>query len=544
MNSDGPVPQVDPRFRKPILAWGLALLCMCSAVVLAWSHTNDDAYITFRYAWNVAHGRGAVMNVGEHVEGITNFLWMLIVAGWIRLFGGPSAPLFAKCLGSGLSVAAVAMVAWQAWSITRVERRQSEGVRPGSIAPPADRIVFLAAAPLLFAANASVYINATSGLETGLLVCLVGLAMALDLDEIRLGRWRAGILPWALAALTRPEIVVVAPVSRIFMFQARGKRATALDRTIRDALVFGLIVGGTWLWRRLYYGEWLPNTYYAKIGGLGSLTVWQYYWTYLRLATGHVLLPLLLVPLLAVRRTRPWLVYVMGITVLGTAIVFGEGPDGMPACRLFAPYSAGYALLLAWGLEWVWEFACRQVRATRGVLTVALLAAFLTATIRSEMVTSAYLDWIYQRHRGYEQGHRRLATWLGKHAQPGDTVGLMDIGIIGYENPDLTILDTSGLTDRFIAKSPGGFLAKEYPVDYIFKQRRPRFLVVTITKRPQVIKGGIRYDAAAAWTPADREILCAPELRRDYVYRGTFEHSMPGTQYCLLVFERQALPAS
>src|SRR5439155_3954388 len=32
----------------------------------------DDAYITFRYASNLAHGLGPVWNAGERVEGYTN----------------------------------------------------------------------------------------------------------------------------------------------------------------------------------------------------------------------------------------------------------------------------------------------------------------------------------------------------------------------------------------------------------------------------------------------------------------------------------------
>ena len=30
---------------------------------------------------------------------------------------------------------------------------------------------------------------------------------------------------------------------------------------------FAFLVGGHFLWRRAYYGYWLPNTYYAKVGG-------------------------------------------------------------------------------------------------------------------------------------------------------------------------------------------------------------------------------------------------------------------------------------
>ncbi|MBK8619703.1 MAG: hypothetical protein IPN96_22000 [Anaerolineales bacterium] len=40
----------------------------------------DDAMISMRYAYNLAHGLGPVWNAGEHVEGFTNPLWVGIMA--------------------------------------------------------------------------------------------------------------------------------------------------------------------------------------------------------------------------------------------------------------------------------------------------------------------------------------------------------------------------------------------------------------------------------------------------------------------------------
>ena len=39
---------------------------------------QDDAYISFRYARNLAQGNGLVFNAGERVEGYTNFLWTVL----------------------------------------------------------------------------------------------------------------------------------------------------------------------------------------------------------------------------------------------------------------------------------------------------------------------------------------------------------------------------------------------------------------------------------------------------------------------------------
>src|SRR5208282_4503087 len=41
---------------------------------------DDDAYISYRYARNLAEGKGLVFNPGEHVEAYSNFLYVLLTA--------------------------------------------------------------------------------------------------------------------------------------------------------------------------------------------------------------------------------------------------------------------------------------------------------------------------------------------------------------------------------------------------------------------------------------------------------------------------------
>src|SRR5579862_1742677 len=39
---------------------------------------RDDAMISMRYAYNLAHGQGLVWNAGDRVEGFTNLGWTLV----------------------------------------------------------------------------------------------------------------------------------------------------------------------------------------------------------------------------------------------------------------------------------------------------------------------------------------------------------------------------------------------------------------------------------------------------------------------------------
>ncbi|MCK5800503.1 MAG: hypothetical protein KAI47_25115, partial [Deltaproteobacteria bacterium] len=51
---------------------------------LSYSFISDDAYITFRYSWNLAFHGQAAFNLGERVEGYTNFLWMVMLAVFLK----------------------------------------------------------------------------------------------------------------------------------------------------------------------------------------------------------------------------------------------------------------------------------------------------------------------------------------------------------------------------------------------------------------------------------------------------------------------------
>ena len=62
------------------------ILVFAAGVSLSWFIT-DDAFISFRYARNLLEGHGLVFNVGDRVEGYSNFLWVLELAFLWGLFG-------------------------------------------------------------------------------------------------------------------------------------------------------------------------------------------------------------------------------------------------------------------------------------------------------------------------------------------------------------------------------------------------------------------------------------------------------------------------
>jgi hypothetical protein len=75
-------------FRRDIAVAALlsATFLAGASAVLAFAHPHEDAFILFKYARNVAASEGIVYYPGgPHAEGATDFGWMLLLAGAVRV---------------------------------------------------------------------------------------------------------------------------------------------------------------------------------------------------------------------------------------------------------------------------------------------------------------------------------------------------------------------------------------------------------------------------------------------------------------------------
>src|SRR5262249_1274652 len=75
--------------RSGATAAAAAILILGLTHIFILGFVCDDAFISYRYGANLAHGLGPVYNPGERVEGYSNFLWMILSATVIRLGGEP-----------------------------------------------------------------------------------------------------------------------------------------------------------------------------------------------------------------------------------------------------------------------------------------------------------------------------------------------------------------------------------------------------------------------------------------------------------------------
>jgi hypothetical protein len=406
------------------------LLCAGLAVGLGLLYgpcTQDDAFISFRYAQNLVEGHGLVYNPGERVEGFTNLLWTLLLAVPLALGLDPVAASTAMGLAAaGLAVLTTGLLAAR--------------LLPERAGPAA------ALAGLLLAADPQAALEAVEGLETSLHMAIVAVV------ALRLGRELAGPLGprahlgsgalLAVLCLSRPEAPLLAAGLHFGLIAGAARRGTARAALVRAVVAAGpavLLVLGLTAFRLAYYGEPLPNTFYAKTGGaalergLGYLAV--------HLQDHPVQWGAAVIGLVALRG-RPLGQALAGATLAQLAYVAWVGGDFKPTGRFVMPVLPLMAALGAAGLL--------QSRPLGRPRVLALLGAALV--VRSVQVYGVCAEWADIRHANMES-RRTLGLFLRDSLPPDTLIAIHSAGAVPYY-AGLPTIDMWGLTDHHIARAP------------------------------------------------------------------------------------------
>ena len=125
---------------------GLVIAALYAHHVARWNFLGDDAFISFRYARHLFAGHGLTWNPGERVEGYTNFLWVVLLAGGLGL--GIDPETLSRALGIASGAAVLVLAGWFA-------KRRFGAPTMLAFLPPA-----------LLASNRSFAAWSTGGLET------------------------------------------------------------------------------------------------------------------------------------------------------------------------------------------------------------------------------------------------------------------------------------------------------------------------------------------------------------------------------------------
>jgi hypothetical protein len=430
----------------PALGAVLALALAVRLWLLREAHaTEEDFYITLRYAVNLAAGRGFVYNPGESVLGATTPLYTLLLALLIRLHLDPI--LSARLLGIGADLVSCVAV----YVLGRAAGRPGAGV----------------AAALCLATLPTNLIWATKGMEVELVAAAATTAWAAWALRREALAWGAA----AVLALLRIDGAVLA-VLLLLASLARDRRPPW-----RGLLLFGALVLPWIIYATATFGSPVPASLQAKLIVYG------------RNAAGHF--PRLL-PFLRLMTHRQGAILALGCLLALVGGVFSlreplrqrqsesQLDTAPPAEWLLIPpalwmltHYAAMALSKVFLFGWYFvpptpiyyltsmvgwslllerfsfkHFSFKRFKGAGAIATGSTAWPTLLALIAGLGLTAVFAPAALRDLRATQDVEDRLripiGLWLRDHAPPTDRVMLEPIGYIGYYS-GLRVLDTVAL---------------------------------------------------------------------------------------------------
>jgi hypothetical protein len=459
-------PDSEPSKVKPPV--GLLITACAAGLAIAVMHANlvDDAFISFRYARNLVEGHGLVYNIGERVEGYSNFLWTLLVGLMIRITA-LEAPIAALVLCLISFVANLTVV----FAIgLRLSREKASGR-------------YLPLAIVLLALQSTFVSFATSGLETMASSLLVNLGVLLLLQHHRPVKCAWSGLLFILATLTHPDhaiFYVAAGATLLILYglpvirSLRERRGVGtpwrngLNRLVFYAAPFLLYL--VYLaWKLSYYGELLPNTYYAKSAstawyGQGALYAASFY------LGSHLWVAVALSIVWLCKRSERRTVVDFKIFFVLTAVAYNWYVVRVGGDFMFGRFYVSLIPLLLLACE---NLIHSLASATRGLKRTQLAPLLVTAALLGgtaygvPLIERTMIRWgiadegsfyrvvswapVVVDHSLYRDGRFLYDTLTARGHDP--VIASTAHGMHGYYSR-LTLIDMRGLTDSFIARMP------------------------------------------------------------------------------------------
>lgn len=492
-----------PRSRvlPPFVAAELGILGVGVHFALVKPWRLDDAFISFRYAENLAAGHGPVYNVGERVEGYTSFLWVALLAAGHRL--GADTVLLSQVLGLLFAAGTIALLAASCRWVQQVDRATASG------------------AALLVGTCGTFTAWPASGMETMLTAFLVTwfalehlhlFGRELEAEEhespspAQPPSGRRAALQGSLGALlvmTRPDAALLVGVAWLDVVRRTRSRGRGASISWRAAWCMGMGFAAVflpyWAWRYHYYGYLLPNTFYAKVGFARAVLRRGFVYT------GRFLIPgaLLVAPIVAALATRRCRAALAQLAVIGVFVVLhigyviAVGGDSTPAFRFLAPLVPLLALLAA--------------RSHRVLLPPARALLLAVMTCVYGVVATRYVPELtpyLSNEKVAEQGEE-VGRWLAQHAPPDAVLATNTAGSIPYYS-HLRTIDMLGLNDVHIAHR----VISDAGERHAGHEKHDGLYVLAL--RPQYIHFGSSRGAVEPKYAGDHEIAASPDFLRDY----------------------------
>ncbi len=492
----------------------------------------DDAFIAFRYAENLASGFGLVFNDGERVEGYTDFLWVVLLAGLHRL--GANTPTAAQYVGALFGIMTLPV-------LFRAGRRSFD-------LPP-----WVALLPCaIVAASAPFAAWMGSGLEMALYAFLFTLALYRMLIELRLHPTlpTSGAL-FGVAALTRPEAIGLFVTASFLAFILRAGRVQTNLKIVAGFLVVTL---PHLAFRFAYYGYLLPNTFYAKVSLEQPMIIdgWLYVCKF-GLHHGPWALPVLLGLWISPRSSERWRgLLALAVILVAFVYITFVGGDFYDYSRFCVPYVPWLALLLCVGAHRIGTRWHPNI--WRGQSIPGPWPRLLPFAIALSVMLPAAIWPDVDHRKDYETKLRSsvlpmtmFGNWLRTHYPPNTVIAVCGLGRIPYYSRFVTI-DMLGLADSHIAHRQVEFQRgrsghQKFDSEYVLSREPTLVVPVFGTDDPAFAPhGGLNTEMIyqslvdKKWWLAPTDLVRRRAFRIDYAPRSA--EIMPGLYF--LYFERDA----
>jgi len=461
------------------------------------AQTEDDPFITFRYAANVLAGHGPVFNVGEHVEGYSSPLHLLMCL--LRIIF-PSVGILFKAKVLGVLFALLVLVQ------TRTVAR-TIGL--------AEHLILWA--QVLLAVNINFALAAVNGLETTLFGFILLVTFGRFLHECVTGRGSASAILAFLCVLTRPDAMLTV-LGLIIVRSAYGwKRRYDLSFVTTWCAILALSLITLFAARLAYYGQIFPNTYYAKHVPIR---------TAIPVGIIDIAHPIsanrpsmkLAYPIAALfygLAALGW--YTLRHRIEGTvlfvfiastcAFTVLSGGDWMMGWRFMAPVLPLLTTVQAIGLDRTISL-CNKLRGsllidrTRAfwplaacMVLISLGANYRTSHWSWRSVGYSTLDTALISHGCLGPTWIIAANFFRTQMSANSKIAYSEMGYGPYVNMDKTFIDINGLTNRQVAQMPNKFktyvgvvdrnwMRPTSPLYHILMQRRPDYIICDCTGEP------------------------------------------------------------
>ncbi|MEM6635472.1 MAG: hypothetical protein AAF667_06230 [Pseudomonadota bacterium] len=386
---------------------------------------HDDTYISLRYARNLLNHGELSWNLGERIEGYTNFLHVVSAAA---LMGIGLEPEFAVRFLNALGVVALIFAFW-----TIAPR-----VLPGD-----ENAVVRALIVAAVGTTPAVALWVLGGLETVVVAGLLSLGLLALLSEggraLRLPALAAAALAFSIVVLTRLDAaVLIAGIGFGIFMGAPGGRGRAFLAACIVTGIPALVSFAHMGWRFSYYGELLPLTFYAKAGLSYDIRL---LWLPVFFGKAVFWVPIVWFGFLAmisaiIRGPRDNVFWLAAAPLsFGACYVVWSGGDHMPGARFLVPLVPFSALMLLAALRPLSGGSTQMVAAVTAILT--LFGAFISPP----------------QHNDNAAFFGRITAERIREAWPdGSLVALHTAGSTPFFADGFHYIDMLGLNDAHIAK--------------------------------------------------------------------------------------------